>query len=178
MIQQTKTPDFADHARDLALGWTQRLKWHRSPRGSDIEEPDAATAWEYCQGKTPLEISDREEQRLTLYAAYFNESYDSTFGVVPRQEFEAQLRLQYETGATDDDDFAWYALRNTVYASGCRIVLSKRQSTSFAEAQAHAWKYFEKALSVHWELLYSRTGLAAVQALAAMVGICDIPTTL
>ena len=70
-----------------------------------------------------------------------------------------------------EDDASWFALRNTVYASGCRIVLSKQASVTFSEAQSQAWLYFENALSVHTELLYTPTGLTAVQALALMVSI-------
>jgi hypothetical protein len=40
---------------------------------------------------------------------------------------------------------------------------------TFSEAQGQAWQYFENALSVHTELLYTPTGLSAVQALALMV---------
>ena len=86
-----------------------------------------------------------------------------------RPEFESRMRAYFERGASSDDDPAWYALRNTVYASGCRTCLSKSHSTTFIEAQAEAWRYFENALSVHTELLYTPTGISAVRALAAMV---------
>jgi hypothetical protein len=57
-----------------------------------------------------------------------------------------------------------------VYASGCRIALSKQSPLiPFAEAQERAWQFFENALSVHTELLYCATSLVAVQALTAMV---------
>lgn len=48
-------------------------------------------------------------------------------------------------------------------------MLSKHASMAFSEAQAQAWLYFENALSVHTDLLYTPTGLSAVQALALMV---------
>lgn len=87
-----------------------------------------------------------------------------------RPAFESRLRSYLEQKTTSPDDPAWYALRHTVYASGCRITLSKlSSSTPFAEAQERAWQFFENALSVHTELLYCTTGLLAVQALAAMV---------
>jgi len=101
--------------------------------------------------------------------AYFEDGYDAVFGVVYRPEFEARLRAHFEQNTSGDIDPAWYALRNTVYASGCRQFLSKSHSVTFVDAQAQAWRYFENALSVHGEILYSSTGLLAVQALAAMV---------
>jgi len=48
-------------------------------------------------------------------------------------------------------------------------VLSKDPMKTFNEAQAELWKYFENYLSVHTELIYTPTGLTAVQALALMV---------
>lgn len=91
------------------------------------------------------------------------------YGIVYRPDFEARLRLHFEHNALNDDEPAWYALRNTVYASGCRVYLSRRRSTSFAEAQAQAWRYLENALSVYVDLLFTPSGLMAVQALVAMV---------
>jgi hypothetical protein len=103
-------------------------------------------------------------------AAYFEHSFDAMLGVVDRSAFESRLRSYLEQEKTTHDDPAWYALRHTVYASGCRIALSKlSSSTPFAEAQEQAWRFFENALSVHTELVYCTTGLLAVQALAAMV---------
>ena len=61
-----------------------------------------------------------------------------------------------------------------MYASGCRVILAKQTSMTFSEAQAQAWQYFENALSVHTELLYTPTGLPAVQALAIMVRIFGV----
>jgi hypothetical protein len=113
---------------------------------------------------------------ITIYhtdqacTAYFEHSFDVVLGVVDRPAFESRLHSHLESKTTSHDDPAWYALRHTVYASGCRIVLSKLSpSTPFAEAQERAWQFFENALSVHTELLYCTTGLLAVQALAAMV---------
>jgi hypothetical protein len=101
--------------------------------------------------------------------AYFEECHYAVFGIPYRPAFEARLRSQFAEDAGFEDDVSWFALRNAVYASGCRIVLSKLASVTFSEAQAQAWSYFENALSVHTELLYTPTGLTAVQALALMV---------
>lgn len=96
--------------------------------------------------------------------------------MVDRPTFESRLHSYLERKTTSHDDLAWFALRYTVYASGCRIILSKLSpSTPFAEAQERAWQFFENALSVHTELLYCTSSLLAVQALAAMV---RLPTSL
>lgn len=39
------------------------------------------------------------------------------------------------------------------------------------DAQVQSWGFFENSLSVHTELLYTPTGMMAVQALALMVRI-------
>ena len=105
--------------------------------------------------------------------AYFENSFESMFGVVYRPEFEARLRIHFEEPGSSEDDPAWYALRNTVYAGGCRIVLSKGNHISFTDAENQGWKYFQNALSVHTDLLFAPTGLSAVRALAAMVSVCS-----
>ena len=101
--------------------------------------------------------------------AYFEESSEAVLGVVDREEFETCLRSHLEGNEIDDP--AWYALRQCVYASSCRIVLSKDQSNSFSHNQKEAWSYFRNAMSVHTELLYTFTGLMAVRALIAMVSL-------
>lgn len=102
--------------------------------------------------------------------AYFEHSFDALLGIVDRSTFESHLQSSLERRAVQYEDPAWYALRYTVYASGCRIALSKQvPPVPFAEAQERAWQFFENALSVHTELLYCTTGLMAVEALIAMV---------
>lgn len=93
-----------------------------------------------------------------------------------RPTFEAHLRSHFEHRASaEEDDPSWYALRNTIYASGCRLFLAKDHSTSFLDAQVQAWQYFENALSVITELEFSPTGLSAVQALTVMVSATPLP---
>jgi hypothetical protein len=89
---------------------------------------------------------------------------------VHRLAFETRLKAQFANLSEFDDDPSWFALRNIVYASGCRIVMSKDPTKTFNEAQAESWKFFENALSAHTELVYTPTSLTAVQALALMVG--------
>jgi hypothetical protein len=110
------------------------------------------------------------EMYVYLFPAYFEEAPHAAFGIVHRHWFEARLKAHMEGSGDDDSDSSWYAIRNIIYASGCRIELSKQKS--FREANQIAWGWFENALSVHSEILYFRTSLLAVQALTLMV--CDI----
>lgn len=85
-----------------------------------------------------------------------------------RKKFEARLLATFDGSCPDD--FAWYALRNTVYAAGCKIMMTHdSHSDAFARAQAQAWTYFENALSVHTDLIYVRSDITAIQALMTMV---------
>jgi hypothetical protein len=67
-------------------------------------------------------------------------------------------------------DPAWYALRNVVYATGCRIYRSQSPTANFAEVEREARTYFSNALSVHSELLLTKPSLRSIRALLAMVG--------
>ncbi|OCL02150.1 hypothetical protein AOQ84DRAFT_349537 [Glonium stellatum] len=141
--------DFVATANTLSLNVTRTLKLDRKLDVQREPEPDPESAWKYTQ-------------------AYFDESLDKVFGVIHRPVFEARLRAHFESEQLDDDSI-WYALRNTVYASGCKISLTKEdRPNAFVDAQAKAWRYFENALSMHTDLIYMRTGLPAVQTLLAM----------
>ncbi|KAJ9616191.1 hypothetical protein H2204_013986 [Knufia peltigerae] len=125
---------------------TSRTPQEREP------EPDAETAWAYAQ-------------------AYFDyQCTETAFGVVQRPSFEVRLRSQSRLGqlSTADQDPSWYALRNIVYAGGCRQLSMRRHPSRFRFDESPSWKYFNNAFSVYSELLYCRTNLLAVQALAAM----------
>jgi len=102
-------------------------------------------------------------------SAYFDDSLEAVCGVVFRPEFEHRLAEHLKGGGSSTDDAAWYALRNSVYASGCRAFFAKQSSVTWAEAQRRSWPYLENALSVQLELMYTPTDLMAVRALAAMV---------
>ena len=88
-------------------------------------------------------------------------------GIVHRGWFESRLRNHHSATSQDDEDPGWYALRNTIYASGCRIMMSADRN--FKQSSIAALGYFENALSVHTEILYSRTSIVGVQALTLMV---------
>ncbi|CAI7612364.1 unnamed protein product [Penicillium glandicola] len=121
----------------------------REPRREFIEEPEEGVAWKWTQ-------------------VYFEHSFDASLGLVSKEHFKARLRHHFAHQDMDDDP-AWYALRNTIYASGCRLSSSNPPySNTSGQTRGQAWRYFEKALSVHTELLYGSTGLMAVQALISM----------
>lgn len=93
---------------------------------------------------------------------------DSLFGAVCPLEFKAQLRAHLDKPQHREDP-VWYAVRNTVYASGCRLHRSANHAANFSAIQDEAWGYFSNALSVHSELLLSSPSIGAVRALLAMV---------
>ena len=64
-------------------------------------------------------------------------------------------------------DYAWYAIRNTVYAFGSRIYLSRHDN--YSNAVAISLKFFGNAISVQTEMLHYHTTLLAVRALILMV---------
>ncbi|KAJ0420293.1 hypothetical protein BJY00DRAFT_313232 [Aspergillus carlsbadensis] len=137
-----------DGLGELSMSIARRMKLDHSIHATRQPEPDAQTALRYAQ-------------------AYFDASLETIFGVVNRKRFDA--RLQATLDGTEPDTFAWYALRNTVYAGGCSVVLSRESGPeAFARAQAQSWAYFENALSVHTDLVYVRSDLLAIQALMAM----------
>jgi len=107
--------------------------------------------------------------RLTAWTlAYFDESLEATYYTIDRSSFEARLE-KHLNDPSHDNDPAWYALRNVVFASGCRIVTFK--SHSWTEAQTRSRGYFENALAVEADLLHGTPGVIAIQALLAMVSL-------
>ncbi|OAL39604.1 hypothetical protein AYO20_01001 [Fonsecaea nubica] len=146
VASKTGSSSFNDTARTFTTYITRRLKIEKNLSKERKPEPDQEIAWRYTR-------------------AFFDEALESSLGIVHRPWFEAQLRAHFD-GAVTDTDPTWYALRNAVYASGCRIELSK--TSTFQEANQSAWGYFENALSVQTEMLYFRTSIVGVQALTLM----------
>lgn len=95
-------------------------------------------------------------------------SLDASLGILHRPWFEQQLSAHL-AGTLDDPGPTWHALRNVVFAAGCRIEMSK--SRSFQKAAKHAWGYFENALSVYARLLFFKTSIMGVQVLTLMVSL-------
>lgn len=142
--------DFNASAQRLAADTLRSERLDRTRPSDRAPEPDYAMATRWSN-------------------AFFECSLDVVFGILHRPSFDAKLRESFETGTLGPEDAAWYALRHTVYATGCRIALSVDESSaSFSEASTQAWRYYENALAVHTDLLYGKTGLMSVQALILM----------
>jgi hypothetical protein len=155
--EKSGSTDFVGIAKTFSHETTRPLKLDRKINSQRAPEPDPEAAWRYAK-------------------VYFEECPEATFDVISRSLFETRLRSHFENGnnGAQDEDASWYALRNIVYASGCRAELGKATATyssAFQSAQIGGWKYFENALSRHTELMFCRTGLMAVQALVAMVSL-------
>ncbi|GAD98466.1 hypothetical protein BC1G_04425 [Paecilomyces variotii No. 5] len=131
--------------------------------------------------KSGFLINDRSPPAQRDPLAFFERSYDSVFGLVYRPEFEYQLRLHFS--GTHDDDAANYALRNAVYAVGCRAAALADPGKDFVEVQQLSSRYFYNAFSVHADLLFMPSSLVGVRALIVMVIddddiSCEIPNTI
>lgn len=101
-------------------------------------------------------------------AAYFEQSVDAALGIVHRPWFESRLRTHLNSpGPHEDEDPGWYALRNIIYATGCRIEMSKTHN--IGDSNQAAWGWVENALSVHTEILYFETSMIGIQALTLIV---------
>lgn len=152
VCEKTGVSDFAAIARQLTQDISEHLRVDEGTFSERQPEPDQSTAWKYVK-------------------AYFDESRDTVFGIISRPVFESRLRayLEHDLDRSLSKDYSWYALRNAVYAAGCRQLLSREKPGPFLIGKGHGWEYFQNALSVHTALIYSRTDLMAVQALAIMV---------
>ncbi|KAH7068618.1 fungal-specific transcription factor domain-containing protein [Paraphoma chrysanthemicola] len=146
VIDRTGHAEFLESAMILTRYITRRLKIEKRLASARNPEPNT-------------EMANR------FSTAYFEHAREVPFTIVNRTWFEGRLKA-YQNGHITDDDPAWYALRNAVYASGARIEVSK--TGTFHDAYQTAWAFFSNSLSVHTELLYFRTSLMAVQALTIM----------
>jgi len=144
---KTKVPCFEKSATRFIRDVIRRIKLERKISADRAPEPDAESAGKYIK-------------------AYFEEAYVATFGVVHRPWFGSRFRA-HEENPRNDDEPSWYALRNIIYALGCRIEMSKR--TTFTNAAQMSWPYFENALSMHTDILYMPASVVGVQALVLMV---------
>lgn len=154
--ERTGCADFAKSAQTLTTAWNRSWRKSHPSLLPNSDEPDFETAWTYT-------------------TSFFDHCFEAVFGIVHRPSFEARLRAFLRQGpdTPPDKDIAWYALRNTVYASGCRQLLLKNRSKPYAESQAYAFQYFNRALSVHMDLVYGPPTLDGVRALAAMAFFAD-----
>lgn len=100
--------------------------------------------------------------------AYFERSVGNLWEMVHQPDFERHLR-DYLSGQLPYNDPTWYALRNVVYASGCRIYRSEFSAVDSIDIQRECWGYFTNSLSVHTDLLLNKPTLDSVRALLTMV---------
>lgn len=156
MIEKTGFRDFGQIARSLSVDVSRALKLPAPTSG--IREPEP----------------EPDESTASIFSrAYFEEDPDAQFGIVHRPTFDNMLRTHFRKGSQSDQDSdpGWYALRNVVYAAGCRIVeiraLGKTSGKSVFPARS--WRFFLNALAQYTDLLFYKTSLKAIQALAAMV---------
>jgi hypothetical protein len=171
VCKQTGSTDFAESASAFVCDVSRHLKMDSDLSASRMPEPDAETAWRYTKSTSchntwsislsPLPVADHS-------LAYFDASLEGSLGILHRPWFEQQLAAHL-AGLICDPDPTWHALRNVVFATGCRIEMCK--SSSFHEAAKQAWGYFENALSVYARLLFFKTSIIGVQVLTLMVSI-------
>lgn len=139
-------PEYGDVITRLITNMARMLKMNGSLSVSRALEPSPELAWQYTQ-------------------AYFDESTENAFGIVERSWFEIRLRSHFS--GTTPDDRVWYALRNVLWACGCRIVLFR--TSGFREASNTSWALFENALSALPDILFFRASIIGLQALILMV---------
>jgi len=150
VIRETGVPDFNLSARTLEADVLRHEKLDRTFPAERALEPDFAHAMRWT-------------------GLFFEQSPDALFGIILRSDFEARLRETFEKGPSAFPDPAWYALRHTVYATGCRLALSVNDTpASFNDARKQSWRLYENALAVHTDLLYGKTDITAIQALLFM----------
>lgn len=150
VVRETGVPDFNLSARTLEADVLRNEKLDRTVPAERALEPNFADAMRWT-------------------GMFFESSPDALFGIILRSDFEARLRETFKRGPSAVHDPAWYALRHTVYASGCRIALSINETpVSFNNARKQAWRLYENALAVHTDLLYGRTDITTIQALLFM----------
>ncbi|KAH7110699.1 hypothetical protein EDB81DRAFT_926799 [Dactylonectria macrodidyma] len=146
VCSKTGGPAFTEFASRLSRDITRRLKIDTNDIKDRTTGPSPELAWKYV-------------------TAYFERSREAPFELVDRASFECRLK-NHLAGQVKNEDPAWYALRNAIYATGCRLELSK--TGNFRDAFHTAWGFFSNCLAVHLELLYFRTSMMAIQALTVM----------
>ncbi|OQU98882.1 Fungal specific transcription factor domain-containing protein isoform 2 [Cladophialophora immunda] len=148
ICQKHKSNEFAEIAEEMKASWAQQSKLEHTQPMSQSAEPEPSLAWLYC-------------------SAYFERSVDNLWESVYRPDFERHLRAHL-SGKVQYDDPAWYALRNAVYAGGCRIYRSQFPEANPSDVQRESWSYFSNSLSVHSKLLLTKPTLRSVRALLTM----------
>ncbi|UKZ79983.1 hypothetical protein TrVFT333_007747 [Trichoderma virens FT-333] len=146
--------EFREVAQGLVADWTKHLTLSQYPTTQHGPDLDFETAWRYS-------------------TSYFDSTQDAAFGVVDRADFEDHLQRHFQSAGTDYGDAASYALRNAVYAVGCRAMPAYTCSDP-SQNQDESLQLFFNALSELPNLLFMPSGLRAVQALAVMTSYAEL----
>ncbi|CRG86432.1 hypothetical protein PISL3812_03438 [Talaromyces islandicus] len=163
---QLGNSNFRHSAARLALFVTRRLKMTKPLGVERMPDPDYQTALKWTAGQCVVLNSINAPSKAHANSAFFDESFEHSLGLVPRRAFEARLHQHYRHQLTQND-LTWYALRNTVFAVGSRLVaLPAGQPSTFAASEKLSWLYFENALSAHTNLVYMPSDISVVETLA------------
>ncbi|KAK2682033.1 Zn(2)-C6 fungal-type DNA-binding domain [Fusarium oxysporum f. sp. vasinfectum] len=149
--------DFHASACNFSATMTRRLRLGRRLGGERAADPDYETAKKWTQ-------------------AFFEESIEHAWGLVPRRAFEMRLEHHYKHSCPQiyDQNVSWYALRNIVFAIGARLALSPtRLVPSLMDAQKQSWPFFENAFSVQVDLMYMPSGNINIEILLLMMFYCE-----
>ena len=110
-----------------------------------------------------------------IFIAFFN-GFGHVFPLFDRADFDARFAKQYPI--TMEEDVAWYANLNIVFAIGSvmrereviRASPPNPQSPRYPRAEHSVWwKWFRNATSTFIELQFREGSLGAVQAMVGMV---------
>ncbi|CVL13527.1 uncharacterized protein FPRN_12080 [Fusarium proliferatum] len=140
---------------------TKRLRLGRRLGGERAADPDYETATKWTQ-------------------AFFEESVEHAWGLVPRRAFEMRLEQHYKHPCPQiyDQNVSWYALRNIVFAIGSRLALSPtRLVPNLMDAQKQSWPFFENAFSVQVDLMYMPSGIINIEIFLLMMFYCESITS-
>ncbi|KAJ0418340.1 fungal-specific transcription factor domain-containing protein [Aspergillus carlsbadensis] len=153
VASRADTAKFGPIAHSLVMDSTKHLTLAQLPTRERYPEPDFDRAWRYV-------------------TSYFDHSHDSMLGIICRAQFESQLQLHFQ--GQESDDVGRYALRNAVYAVGCRVAAVKDKTETFEDTVEISLQYFHNALSVYSDLLLLPSGLTAIHALIVMTSYVEL----
>jgi hypothetical protein len=128
--------------------------------------------WEHAMARPPNPINFFYVNDHLIIATNEMTSRYSGLPILCRSRFDQGVEIFLKSEPTSN--LSWYALYNAVLAIGCRaseMSVSIESPSSFQDSEKEAWQYFRNAFSVHTELLYQRTDIAAVL-------VCHPPTSI
>ncbi|KIV97273.1 hypothetical protein PV10_01041 [Exophiala mesophila] len=149
VTSRVQAPGIRDSIRSFTRKITMRMK---------LQSHESMTLWQ----RSPEPSMDLAR---CYTEAFFQHSVEALIGIFDRSWFEGKLQHHFAHPPADNDS-SWYALRNTVYAFGCRIHLNKTRS--YTEAVESSLVFFKNALLVELDLLHQHSSKMSVQALTLM----------